>query len=358
MFRSIASDEGTGDGMTDGTPPDEGQGPAAAPPWQPPASAGGAPVPPYAAHLTAGARVAMPRQEYPGAPPTWIPAAGGPYAPAPTPAPSGSAVLAILALVAAILGAVIAFVPLIGLFSWLLLIAAVVLAIVALARRAPGKGMAIAAIVVAALGFVASVVWSLSVALFGGWWSGISDDYPDYSDDYSDGDPSPAPDGGFGYPSLSAPDLDVEGSSVADALPLGTAVTLHDDSAGDDVWDVSVGAFEDITAAASADTPMHGAFVAVPVELTNLTDEPIYPTDDYAYVPYSRLITGDGGTAEVALVSDPDAYPSVWEIGPIDAGESITYYEIFDVGASVATSGTYVLELDSGQQIHWGPGVS
>jgi hypothetical protein len=271
------------------------------------------------------------------------------------PAPRGSSVLAALALGGAILGFVVSFIPFIGwFFGGLLFLAAIVLAIVSLVRRAPGKGMAIAAIIVAALSAIVSVFWGLLMLVFGGLTAFISD---------SEFDPVPEEEEYF-YPSLSAPELDADGNTLADPLALGTTITIADDNAGEDVWEMTVGPFEDITAdvlANSEEAPLYGAFIAVPVELTNVSEEEIDLTT-YEYVPYSTFITNDGGEAESAYIINPDEYPGIWdagaaESGTVDPGETVVYYEIYDVGAEAAASGAYVLDLDSGQSVFWGAGA-
>jgi hypothetical protein len=273
--------------------------------------------------------------------------------PAP-PAPRGSSLLAALALGAAILGFVVSFIPFIGwFFGGLLFLTAIVLAIVSLVRRAPGKGMAIAAIIVAALSAIFSVFWALLTLVFGGLAAFISE---------TDYDPVPEED--YSYPSLSAPELDADGNTLTDPLALGTTITIADDEAGEDVWEMTVGPFEDITAdvaANSEETPLYGAFIAVPVELTNVSDDEI-DLATYEYVPYSTFVTDDGGEAEMAYIMNPDEYPGIWdagaaESGTVEPGETVLYYEIYDVGVDAAASGAYVLDLDSGQSVFWGAGA-
>lgn len=114
---------------------------------------------------------------FPPAPPHAFP---GGFAPPPEalPGAAGGArdtrprTLAILALVFAIVGAVLAFVPIISWFTWPLFITAIVLALIALiSRRQGGKGLGIAALITTALsGFVstAMVVAPLLFVLLGG----------------------------------------------------------------------------------------------------------------------------------------------------------------------------------------------
>lgn len=81
--------------------------------------------------------------------------------------------LAITAIVLAGVGFVFALIPVVTGLSWLFLLAAIVVAIVALVRKAEGKGLSIAAIIVAAAGGVASIV-VLVVSLFAAVGSFVS----------------------------------------------------------------------------------------------------------------------------------------------------------------------------------------
>lgn len=308
------------------------------------------PVPPYAAHLygaapagphaTQAAPYGAPQQAYPGAPPTWG---------APPPAPEGSAALAGTALGLAIAGALIALIPFVGLAAWLFLVPAVVLAIIALVRKARGRGMAIGALVTSGVGMLIAIVWALGTFAFGNWLSGLGDAVDD-SDSWSDDDYS------YDYPSLGI-DPSTGGTTRDDALPFGSTILVRDDNSGEDVWSITVQAPEDATQAASADVdlpPQNGAYLAVPVELTNLTDEDIDLDYQYEYTPYSWLLTGDGGRAESTYLSAETGFIPLWDLGVVEPGETVTYYEVFDVAASVATSGYLVIELDSGDLVHWG----
>lgn len=354
--------------------PPQGPVPTPAAPSAPPAP----PVPPYAAHLTSGAPGGYPgapvgtpggyggalgentgapggyagapgayggapRQDYPGAPPTWGAAPGAPY----PPASGGSSVLAVLALVASILGALASFVPFIGApFAWVLIVTALTLAIISLVRRAPGRGMAIAAIAVSVAGAIITIVWVVVFAVLGGIYD---TDNAGEGYDYSEED--------LPYPSLSVPEFGAEGTTLTEPLAPGTTVTIHDDTAGEDVWELTAGPFEDITAAAattSEESPSYGAFLAVPIELTNLSDQTIDLAENYPYLPYSFLDVGDGTVAELAYIYDPTFYPGAWDLDAIEPGETVSYYEIFDIAPETVATSTYVIELDSFQQVHWG----
>ncbi|NYF17666.1 putative Tic20 family protein [Microbacterium sp. AK009] len=112
----------------------------AAPPSYP-----GAPLPPYA----------QPGIVYPGGP-------SSPEGP-----DTRSKVLAIIALVASIVGLLIAFVPFLGWLSAPLLLAALVMAIIALAVKSQGgKGFSIAALIISVLGGITAIVVTIVAALF------------------------------------------------------------------------------------------------------------------------------------------------------------------------------------------------
>lgn len=331
---------------------------------RPPSAATPPPTPPYAAPAhtapaTPGAATPGHPAPYPTAPPTLPPyAQGSGYAQQPYPgappvwttaptAPTGSKALAGTALGLAIFGAAAALVPFGIVFSWLFLLAAIVLAIIALVRRAGGRGMSIAALVVSGAGIVIAALWGVGFALFGTWLEGIGDSVP-FSDDYSDYSDET-------YPVLGVDD-GVGGSSRDDALPFGTTVVIVDESTGDPVWELTVGAPQDVTATASVDAPLNGAYLAVPIEITNVTETAIDPNVQYEYTAYAWLLTGDGGRAESTYVPGAsEQYPQVWDVAAVEPGGTATYYETFDVAASVAGTGYLVLDLDSDEQVFWGP---
>ncbi|WP_221584075.1 DUF4190 domain-containing protein [Microbacterium sp. G2-8] len=125
--------------------PDAGQ--------QPPAP----PQPPYARPDQPPA-YAVPYAQ-PGSPVP--PSANGPYG-TPTDAPaSGGKGLSVTALVLGIVGFIAACIPFVTYGSWLLIIPAAVIAIVALVKKMRGKGMSITALVLAGIGALISIVMML-----------------------------------------------------------------------------------------------------------------------------------------------------------------------------------------------------
>ena len=300
---------------------------AAAPPGTPPA------LPPYAQGTA--------QQPYPGAPPVWTPA---------PPPPTGSKALAGTALGLAIAGALGAVFPFGIVVAWLFLAGGIVLAIIALVRRAAGRGMSIAALIVSGAGILLALLWGVGFALFGGLLNGFPDDTTYTGEEYDD----------YSYDDSTYPVLGVEdgadGASRGDALTYGTSMVIIDESTGEPVWEVTVRAPQDITAASSDQAPVNGAYLAVPVEVTNVSGRAIDPNVDYEYTAYAWLLTGDGGRAESAYVPGAtEQYPQIWDIDPVESGDTATYYETFDVGPSVTGTGYFVLDLDSDEQVFWGP---
>ncbi|NHI16727.1 FxLYD domain-containing protein [Microbacterium excoecariae] len=155
--------------MSDITPPN-GAGPARN---EPPAQPGpGAPTPPaapqppvYAPPPGAGAPAAGPGAGspygYPAAGSPVPPAGGSPYAPAP---PSGGKGRAITALVLAIVGGVMCLIPFAVFLGIPLVIVAVILGIVTVAKKSAGRGQGIAAIIVGGVAFLVGLVMAALTA--------------------------------------------------------------------------------------------------------------------------------------------------------------------------------------------------
>ncbi|WP_345750775.1 hypothetical protein [Microbacterium rhizophilus] len=115
-----------------------------------------APVPPYGAAVP-------PTQAYP---PGGAPYGGAPYGGAPQPRPAGRG-LAITGLVLGILGFIGAVIPFGIFFAGLLVLAALVIGIIVLVRKMPGKGMGIAAVILGGLGLVVGIISTvLAVSFF------------------------------------------------------------------------------------------------------------------------------------------------------------------------------------------------
>ncbi|WJL96279.1 DUF4190 domain-containing protein [Microbacterium sp. ET2] len=156
--------------MSDQNPaPADGQQPADPPPagsYAPPA---GHYAPPAAQYAPPAGQYAAP-PSYPGAPlPPYaqpgIAYPGGPSSPGgPDTRPK---VLAIIALVASIVGLLIAFIPFLGWLSAPILLAALVMAIIALALKSQGgKGLSITALIISVVGGIMAIVVTVVAALF------------------------------------------------------------------------------------------------------------------------------------------------------------------------------------------------
>lgn len=85
-------------------------------------------------------------------------------APAPVAKRPASSVLAWTALGLAAIGLISAFVPILGVFAWMPLLAALIVGIIALVKRSPPKWASITAIVASVVGWVASVVMTFVFA--------------------------------------------------------------------------------------------------------------------------------------------------------------------------------------------------
>lgn len=169
------------------------------------------PVAPYAAHPA----------QHPGQPPVY-PAPPGYGTPPGYGAPPGPdtrpKTLAIIAFVLAVVGAVIAFVPVATLFSGFLLLAGFIIGLIALiSKRHSGTGLSIAAIIVSVVGWIVSIVMTVvSIGLFG--WGTFTDG------SVSQGTETSAPADGLG-----------DGASVTDAKALAITATGFG-QASDGTW--------------------------------------------------------------------------------------------------------------------------
>jgi hypothetical protein len=295
-----------------------------------PASAGYGPTAPVAT-----APAPAPTAPWPSPQPA--PAAG--FVPSPGPAgprPPRRA-LGITALILACVGTLFAFSssPLV----WLLLVSALVLAIVQLARRGSARVPAVIAIVIVVLGFVIA----LGAAILSGLTSSASSGgYDPETDAYTLAERLSVAPG--------------DGSQVD--LTWGTAETIVDSGTGDDVWSIRALAPVDVTAETSTASPSpfsaSGSLVAIPIEMTNLTDESIDP-DGWQLRFSSSFVSPDGSFADG--VYDPaimDAYPSRYDIAePLAPGETVTFYLVEDMPLADAEKGSVEVGLYSGDLITW-----
>lgn len=146
-----------------GGAPAAGYGPAGAPP-----------APGFAA--PSGAQAA-PGYPAPGPAAPGYPAPGQPGTGYARPKDTRPKLLAILGLVAGIVGVVLAFIPFVTLFSWLFLLAGLVLGIIALvSKRQGGTGLAIGAVATSGVGVLVAIVMSFLSFLVIGVASSVAEE--------------------------------------------------------------------------------------------------------------------------------------------------------------------------------------
>ncbi|MDF2045063.1 hypothetical protein P2P98_02735 [Microbacterium sp. Kw_RZR3] len=287
------------------------------------------------------------------APPVAVPSAAG--APAAWPGPAvlarGSASttgpggarpprrgLGIAALVIACVGTIAAFTA--SPVSWLLLVTALVLAIVHLARRSGAQVPAVIAIVIVGFG--------VFIALIAALVSGFSSSGPRV-----DSAPDPETD-----PYTLAQRLVVPpGSESASEREWGTPQTVIDSDTGDEVWTLRALAPTDITADTATASPApftaSGSFVAIPIEITNLTDETI-DSDAWQFQFSANYFLSDGSYGDA--VYDPavtDVYPSRYDILDVFPGETVTFFIVLDTPLADIEQGRTQVDLYSGDSLTW-----
>lgn len=299
-----------------------------------PASAGYGPTAPSATLPAPGPAAPWPSPQPGFAHPAGLVPSPGPGGPRP---PRRG--LGITALIIACVGALFAFSssPLV----WLLLVGALVLAIVQLARRGSSRVPAVIAIVVVVLG----IIVALGAAILSGLTSSASSAYP-------------APDPETDTFTLAQRLSVAPGHGSQAELMWGTDQTIVDSDTGDDVWSIRALAPVDITAEMTSASPApfsaSGSLVAVPIEMTNLTGEAIDP-DGWQLRFSSSYRSSDGSYLDGAY--DPsvtDAYPSRYDISePIAPGETVTYYLVQDTPFTGADKGSVEVGLYSGDSITW-----
>ena len=316
----------------------------AAPPYS--AAAGPYPAPPYPT-----APAPYPAPPYAAAP---APYPAPPYAAAPGPYPAGTAPypyppaygatpdprpksLATLALAAAVVGVVAVLIPVINAVAGLILLAAVVLGIVALAsRRQGGKGLGVAAILVAVVGGM--MAWILSTIVFGLF--GFADAWRD--DEGFDPQPLPSSET-YAPPETAEPTDGSNGTrgTIASPYRYGDIVTISDAATGGPVWEISVGTPVDLTGELAAEdlfnpTPDSGAYSAAPVTLTYVGDETIEPWLDYDWGIETTWVTPGGAPLDAEYLLLPDGYVSAFDLEAMEPGDSVTFHSIVDAPLDAA----------------------
>ncbi len=199
--------------------------------------------------------------------PRQLPPGPGPAGSGPDPRPRA---LAVTALVLAVVGVLVAFLPVLGFLTGLLLLAGLVCAIIALVSpRQGGKGLGIAALVTSVLGGVVAVAVVLISVFFvglGGLWGMGGESRPAES-----------------IPSPPAQDERVYGAAEAPLVLEAAAAPLPND---DDVWWYTVIVDNPNVDAVFEDT-------LVDLELTDADGEVVAITSDYVSLyPGTSAISG------------------------------------------------------------------
>ena len=84
--------------------------------------------------------------------------------------------MALAAMITGVVGFVLAFIPLVGLLSWIICPAAVILGFLAIGKPV-GKGMAITGIITGILGFLVCIAWVVLVAAIGTAATGAAEEH-------------------------------------------------------------------------------------------------------------------------------------------------------------------------------------
>ncbi|WP_261167270.1 PQQ-binding-like beta-propeller repeat protein [Microbacterium sp. Marseille-Q6965] len=306
-------------------PPDAAPSPAAVNAELPPyaraaASSPHAGPPPYGG-ATLRARPPAQAQGYPVTPY----AHGGTVSPRTRPGRG----LAIAALAMAAVAALLALVPLAGLLAIPLAIAAAVLAIVALARRAAGRGISVAALIISTIAFILPwVVTVVSILAIGdGMSSGGTDPGPDLAEA-----PEAAPAWTVSAPALRPGEDDVEFRRTVD----GTIDDAQLIEAGDTWAVVSAVVGDDLTPRAYA---LHG--------LDAQTGQERWRRESGDLLRCARQpLGGSLACAEASL--DAEGVPAGFRLLALDAatGEVLAETPVDALVSAIAVSGGTVVVID------------
>jgi hypothetical protein len=218
-----------------------------------------------------------------------------------------------------------------------LVLAAVGAGIVALERRGHLRGLAIAALSVAAITGVATVAGTLPLPDLEAHVYGYKN-CPILSDHVPEGIDEDAFLTAFYAPALVGVDTD-----DAPALSFGTPVRMAPTAAVDHDKIIAVftaGAPIDVTDAAKSH-PDNGAYLAVPVTIEAANDG----LGCFRWqAPPSYWYEYGGKAVEFTTVSIP-GYPDIEDGGKSNPDGTFTYYDIFDVTPAAAANGGYELDL-------------
>ncbi|MFT7710847.1 DUF4190 domain-containing protein [Clavibacter tessellarius] len=209
----------------------------------------------------------------PGAPAGHAPpAAAPPYVGGPPPRPRGGKGLAIAALVVGIAAVVTALIPFLNYVAFVPAFAAIILAIISLARRMDGKPLAVTGLILGIVGFVLGVI--LAIVYTFAFVDAVSDAVESSGGPGGVASPEPTPGDGTD-PDAGGDAAGAPGTSPEDPLPIGTTVT--GEGVDGPEWSVTLGPPTlDATAAVLAADPANPApaegmqYAVVPVTVTYL----------------------------------------------------------------------------------------
>ncbi len=144
---------------------------------------------------------------------------------------------------------------------------------------------------------------------------------------------------------LYAAELPPHGVSQTDPAPWGTAITLAAVSTSRPALRFTAAAPVDISAAAAAAgaaASSHGSYLAVPVTVDLIDARAMQAADGSLILPSTGWTLATADPAEPVDLEVP-GYPTLHTA--TQKGDSLTYYEIFDVSRDDVRGGQFVLFL-------------
>jgi len=237
--------------------------------------------------------------------------------------------------------------------------AGVVCAIVALERRRK-TAMAICAVIVALIAGVVTTAAALPAPDLYAHVYGYADaplPGPDCPP------PAPAPNGtdaDFWAGAFYATEMWADGVSSSAPFAFETKVFMSQAATEVPVMSMAIGRPVDVTqaaAAASVPPPESGVYLAIPVTYADPDDQAFSCAFSPAW-PSSWWLAESGEQFELATVSIPE-FPTLEDGGvPNPTGDSLVYYDVFDVAPEAAADGSYytvLLAPDASEQfVYWG----
>ena len=188
---------------------------------------------------------------------------------------------------------------------------------------------------------------------------GYADDPGPVPDCPTPSDPPDGTDPGFWEGAFYATELGAQGASSA-PLPFETKVSMSQTATQLPAMSMTVGRPVDATQAAadaSVSPPEQGVYLAVAVTYADPGEQAFSCGFSPAF-PSSWWLSDAGEEFELATVSIPD-FPTLEDGGIADpTGDSLVYYDIFDVSPAAAAGGSYytvLLTPEASQQfVSWG----